>query len=347
MPARKARHLDYAAAGVSIARGDALVEKIKPLCQATLCSEVIAGPGGFAGLLRLSTQRYRKPVLVASVDGVGTKLQLAAALGRHDTIGIDLVAMCANDVLAQGGEPLLFLDYFACDRLSVAQAETVISGVAAGCIDAGCSLIGGETAEMPGTLAAGQYDVAGFCVGLAGERNLCGAHRVNVGDSIIGLASSGVHANGYSLVRKIIAKYKVDLLQVFNGRSLGEVLLDPTLIYVKALLPLIRQGKVGALAHVTGGGIAANLARILNEGQAAKIDRARWPRPAIFDWLQQTGNITEEEMLKVFNCGIGMVAVVAEDHVADVLEHLHGSGCCAWRIGAIHASAGAPGVMYN
>ncbi len=335
MATKGEKKFSYKSAGVDIAAGNTLVELIKPLCQTTLRPEVLTGPGGFAGLFRLADHPYQNPVLVAATDGVGTKLKLAGTLKRHDTIGIDLVAMCANDVLAQGGEPLLFLDYFACGKLSVTHTKSVIKGIAEGCIRAGCSLIGGETAEMPGVFNVSEYDIAGFCVGLADEKNLCGAHRVKIGDAVIGLASSGVHSNGYSLIRKILAEHNIDLAQPFNGENLGETLLKPTSIYVKPLLPLIAQQTIHALAHITGGGIGGNLTRILNDGQAAKLNRSFWPEPAIFDWLRQTGKLDEEEMLRVFNCGIGMIAVVASNNAADVLTQLNNNGCQAWMIGEI------------
>ena len=314
--------LNYKSAGVDIHAGDALIKRIKPFCEKTSRPEIVSDIGGFAGLFRLSASTYQRPMLVSATDGVGTKLKLAQQLNRHDTIGIDLVAMCVNDVLALGAEPILFLDYFACGKLSVDNAATVIQGIATACELAGCSLIGGETAEMPGMYQGSDYDLAGFCVGLVEEDAVCGRHRVNNGDALIGLASSGPHANGYSLIREIIQHQNIDLAQKFDGRTMGEVLLEPTRIYVRELLPLLSACKIEALAHITGGGITENLPRVLQQGQAAKLNLHDWQRPAIFDCLQQNGNIEEVEMRRVFNCGIGMILIVKQENVAKVMDHL-------------------------
>ncbi len=339
--------LDYAGAGVDITAGDALVERIKPLCAKTLRAEVIGGVGGFAGLFKLSAAKYRSPVLVAATDGVGTKLKLAGELGVHGGIGTDLVAMCVNDVLTHGAEPLFFLDYFACGKLSVEAAAAVIAGIAGGCELAGCALIGGETAEMPGMYAGGEYDLAGFTVGVAEEDALCGAHRVENGDAVIALASSGVHANGFALVRKVIADSGADLARPFGGATLGEALLAPTHIYVKALLPAILQGKVHALAHVTGGGLSGNLPRMLGADQAASVDLGSWSRPAVFEWIRETGRIEEAEMLRVFNCGVGMAAAVAPGEAEALIRQIQDAGFEAWQLGEIIPRRGQAPVAYG
>ena len=337
---------DYKSSGVDIAAGDALVERLKPLCAKTMRPEVISGVGGFAGLFRLAGSKYKNPVLVAATDGVGTKLRLAGKLGIHSSIGTDLVAMCVNDVLCHGAEPLFFLDYFACGKLSADSAAVVIGGIADGCEAAGCALIGGETAEMPGFYAGNDYDLAGFAVGAAEEDALCGAHRVENGDTVIALASSGVHANGFSLIRKVIAETKTDLTQPFDGTTLGTTLLTPTRIYVKALSPAIEQGKVHALAHVTGGGLSGNLPRMFGEDQAARVELSSWTRPAIFEWIRETGRIEESEMLRVFNCGVGMAAVVAPNESEALIRQAKDAGIPAWRLGEIVPRRGKTSVAY-
>src|SRR5689334_12308923 len=303
--------LSYRAAGVDIDAGDQLVENIKPFARRTLREGVLAGIGGFGALFEVP-KRYKEPVLVSGTDGVGTKLKLAFELGRHDTIGIDLVAMSVNDVLVQGAEPLFFLDYFACGRLDVAAATQVIKGIALGCEQAGCALIGGETAEMPGMYQAGEYDLAGFAVGVVEKDSVIDGTRIVSGDAVLGLASSGPHSNGYSLIRRILAHAGADLHTDFHGRTLGDTLLTPTRIYVKPLLALMRELEVKGLAHITGGGLLENVPRILPEAVVAELDRAAWPRPSIFTWLQHAGNVADQEMFRVFNCGIGMAIVVAE-----------------------------------
>ena len=338
----------YKAAGVDVAAGAAFVERIKPLCAKTLRPEVIGGVGGFAGLFRLTDSNYKNPVLVSAADGVGTKLALAHELGVHDTVGVDLVAMCVNDVLTHGAEPLFFLDYFACGKLSPDTAEQVVAGVAKGCESAGCALVGGETAEMPGMYAEGEYDLAGFAVGVTEEHALCGAHRVRTGDAVVAIASSGVHSNGFSLVRKIIADTGANLAQACGDSTLGETLLAPTHIYVKALLPAIRRGAVRALAHVTGGGLDENLPRMIGEDQAVAVALQDRPLPPVFEWLRDAGNVDEREMPRVFNCGVGMAAVVARDATGALVQEIKGAGFDAWPLGEVIARprADQPPVVY-
>jgi phosphoribosylformylglycinamidine cyclo-ligase len=336
--------LSYRDAGVDIDRGDDLVERIKPAARATSRPGVMGGIGGFGALFNLGALNYRKPVLVSSTDGVGTKLKLAFALNRHDTIGIDLVAMSANDLVVQGAEPLFFLDYFATGKLEVDVAEAVIRGIARGCESAGCALVGGETAEMPSMYAAGEYDLAGFCVGVVEEDAIIDGRDVRHGDVLIGLASSGVHSNGYSLVRKVLDVTGTPLAQDFHGRSLGETLLEPTRIYVKSVLALIRQVHVHALAHITGGGLVDNVPRVLPKGSCAVIRPDAWRRPPVFDWIAAAGNITREEMYRTFNCGIGMVAVVPPGEVDAAFAALAAAGESASVIGTVEAAAGEPHV---
>ncbi len=326
--------LTYADAGVDIAAGDALVERIKPFAKRTLRPEVLAGIGGFGALVEIG-QRYRHPVLVAGTDGVGTKLKLAFALDRHDTVGIDLVAMSVNDILVQGAEPLFFLDYFATGRLDVDTAEAVIKGIAAGCEQANCALIGGETAEMPGMYAAGEYDLAGFAVGVVEKDAIIDGRSIAAGDAVIGIASSGPHSNGFSLIRKIVEATHVHFEMPFEGRTLGDVLLEPTRIYVRALLRLMREVRVKGIAHITGGGLLENIPRILPSKLQARLERKRWTRPAIFDWLQREGKVGDAEMHRVFNCGIGMVVVVAAADVKRALAVLRDAGERAERVGEI------------
>ncbi|MCC6611294.1 MAG: phosphoribosylformylglycinamidine cyclo-ligase [Burkholderiales bacterium] len=331
--------LSYRDAGVDIDAGDALVEAVKRLARPTMRPEVLAGIGGFGALFELP-RKYREPVLVSGTDGVGTKLKLAFALGRHDTVGIDLVAMSVNDILVQGAEPLFFLDYFACGKLDVAVATDVVRGIARGCELAGCALIGGETAEMPGMYPVGEYDLAGFAVGVVEKVAIIDGRAIAVGDAVLGLASSGAHSNGYSLVRRIIERAQPDLGGDFHGRPLGDALLEPTRIYVKPLLALMRSLTVKGLAHITGGGLVGNVPRVLPAGLRATLRRAAWARPAIFDWLQAQGNVTDAEMHRVFNCGIGMAVIVAERDARRALEELAAAGEQAYRIGTIEACAG-------
>lgn len=327
--------LDYKSAGVDIEAGNALVERIKPIAARTRNAGVMAGLGGFGSLYELPLDRYRQPVLVSGTDGVGTKLKLALDLNLHKTVGIDLVAMCVNDIVVQGAEPLFFLDYFATGKLDVNTAADVIEGIGKGCELSGAALVGGETAEMPGMYADGDYDLAGFCVGIVEKEHIIDGSKVKAGDKLIGIASSGPHSNGYSLVRKIIEKSGASLESPFNGKSLGETLLTPTRIYVKALLNLLKQVDVHAMAHITGGGITENLPRVLPTELSAEIDLSAWSLPEIFVWLQQQGNVALEDMLVTFNCGIGMIVCVAAEDEAKTIELLQSSGEQAFSIGSI------------
>ena len=340
--------LSYRGAGVDIEAGDALIEKIKPFAKGTLRPEVLAGIGGFGALVELP-KRYREPVLVAGTDGVGTKLKLAFALGRHDTIGIDLVAMSVNDILVQGAEPLFFLDYYVCEQLDVTVASKVIEGIAAGCKQAGCALIGGETAEHPDAFPPGEYDLAGFAVGVVEKSRAIDGRAIVAGDALIGLASTGPHSNGFSLIRKILDASRVDLRQpvagVTGARTLGEVLLEPTRIYVKPVLALLAEIEVKGMAHITGGGLSENTHRMFPEGLAARIDRTTWPQPPIFDWLQRAGNVSTDEMHRVFNCGIGMILVVSPTQVEAALERLALAGESAYLIGSVEQRPGAPATV--
>src|SRR3954449_10377900 len=330
----------YAKAGVSIAAGNALVKAIAPLAKATARPGADASLGGFGGFFDLKAAGYRDPLLVAANDGVGTKLKLAIDHDRHDGVGIDLVAMCVNDLIVQGAEPLFFLDYFATGRLESGVAERVIVSIAEGCREAGCALIGGETAEMPGMYAQGDYDLAGFCVGAVERGEALTGSLIAEGDVILGLASSGVHSNGFSLVRRLAADkgWKLDRPALFDQDILlVEALLAPTRIYVKSLLPLVRAGRVRAMAHITGGGLLENIPRVLPDGLHASIDAAAWPQPRLMAFLQAQGHIEPEEMARTFNCGIGMVAIVAEADVAEVTAGLEAAGETVYRIGAIEA----------
>ncbi|MBD3619287.1 MAG: phosphoribosylformylglycinamidine cyclo-ligase [Chromatiales bacterium] len=339
--------LSYRDAGVDIDAGAALVERIKPHAKRTQRPGVLAGLGGFGALFELPLDRYRQPVLVSGTDGVGTKLKLAMDMGKHDTIGIDLVAMCVNDIVVTGAEPLFFLDYYATGKLDVDAAADVVKGIADGCEQAGAALTGGETAEMPGMYAPGDYDLAGFCVGIVEKDGIIDGSRVAPGDVLIGLASSGPHSNGYSLVRRILAHSGASLADAFDGRTLGECLLEPTRIYVKPLLALIEKLPVKALAHITGGGLTENLPRVLPARSLAAVDPASWTRPAVFDWLQEAGNVTDAEMLRTFNCGIGMVVVIGAEQAAATLEHFAENGIDAWQIGEIRSgTADEPSVEY-
>jgi phosphoribosylformylglycinamidine cyclo-ligase len=326
--------LSYRDAGVDIEAGDALVEAIKPYARKTLRPEVLAGIGGFGALCEIP-KKYRQPVLVSGTDGVGTKLKLALALNRHDTVGIDLVAMCANDVVVQGAEPLFFLDYYVCERLDVRVATEVIKGIAAGCEMAGCALVGGETAEHPKAFIPGEYDLAGFCVGVVEKERIIDGRSIAPGDVVLGLASSGAHSNGYSLIRRIIGEDPL-------SSDLADSLMEPTRIYVKALLKLAASVPVKGLAHITGGGLVGNVPRILPKGTKAILKKSSWPRPEIFKWLQQAGNVAEDEMLRVFNCGIGMVAVVSADKAQRAATLLKQEGELVYPIGRIEAGAGEP-----
>ena len=329
--------LSYRDAGVDIDAGDALVAAIKPFAKKTLRDGVLGGIGGFGALFEVP-KRYREPVLVSGTDGVGTKLKLAFHLNRHDTVGQDLVAMSVNDILVQGAEPLFFLDYFACGKLDVETAATVIKGIAAGCELAGCALIGGETAEMPGMYPTGEYDLAGFAVGAVEKSKIIDGSLIEPGDVVLGLASSGIHANGFSLVRKIIEQAAPDLSADFDGRSLADALMAPTRIYVKPLLALMQQLTVKGLAHITGGGLVENIPRVLRAGLTAELDQHAWPLPPLFSWLQQHGGVADSEMHRVFNCGIGMVLIVAAADADAAMAQLTAAGEQVWRIGAVRAS---------
>jgi phosphoribosylformylglycinamidine cyclo-ligase len=325
----------YRDAGVDIDAGDALVERIKPLVARTMRPEVLAGIGGFGAMVELPLGRYRRPVLVSGTDGVGTKLKLAIDTGRHDTIGIDLVAMCVNDVIVQGAEPLFFLDYYATGRLDVDVAASVIEGIAEGCTQAGAALVGGETAEMPGIYREGDYDLAGFCVGVVEKDAIIDGALVQPGDAVLGLASSGPHSNGYALIRKLIDVAQADAATELAGRSLFEQLLTPTRIYVKSLLALLRSVPVHALAHITGGGLTDNIPRVLRTGLEVVLQRRAWPRQPVFEWLARTGNIGESEMHRTFNCGIGMVVIVAPERAGDALRLLGEAGEHAVTLGEV------------
>ncbi len=327
-------HLTYRDAGVDIDAGDRLVENIKPYARRTTRPEVLAGIGGFGALCAIPA-KYREPVLVSGTDGVGTKLKLAFELKRHDTVGIDLVAMSVNDIIVQGAEPLFFLDYYACGKLDVATATAVVKGIAAGCEMAGCALIGGETAEMPGMYPPGDYDLAGFAVGVVERSRIIDGSAIVPGDAVIGLGSSGAHSNGYSLIRRILAQKKVDLATPVAGKPLGDVIMEPTRIYAKPVLRLIEQVPVKGLAHITGGGIVENVPRVLPEGVTAQIARGSWRFPPLFGWLKHEGNVADDEMLRVFNCGIGMVAIVGAQDAGRALDVLHEAGETAWRIGTV------------
>ena len=328
-----AESLSYRDAGVDIDAGDALVEAIKPFAKRTMRPEVLAGLGGFGALCAIP-QKYKEPILVSGTDGVGTKLKLAFALGRHDGVGVDLVAMSVNDVLVQGAEPLFFLDYFACGKLDKAVAIRVIRGIAEGCEQAGCALIGGETAEMPGMYPEGEYDLAGFCVGVVEKDRIINGSTIKPGDALLGLASSGAHSNGYSLIRRILGEDK-------PNSGLADTLMEPTRIYVKPVLKLMEVVPVKGLAHITGGGLVGNVPRMLPDGMRAVLRKKMWPRPEMFNWLQKNGNVAEAEMHRVFNCGIGMVICVAREQVAAALVLLKSEGELAYDIGFVEA--GKPG----
>ena len=343
---KRSKQLTYRDAGVDIDAGDRLVENIKPFARDTMRKGVLAGIGGFGALFQISRDRYREPVLVSGTDGVGTKLKLACELDRHATIGIDLVAMSVNDILTLGAEPLFFLDYYACGRLDVTTATAVIKGIAAGCKQAGCALIGGETAEMPGMYPAGEYDLAGFAVGIVEKSRIIDGSKIAAGDVLLGLASSGAHSNGYALIRKLIAVKRVNLSVKLRGRALSDAILEPTRIYVKPVLKLIRSVPVKGLAHVTGGGLVENVPRVLPGHLAARIERTAWTLPPLFQWLKKEGNIADAELYRVFNCGIGMVVMVSEANASRAMRVLKAAGESAWRIGrVVHRSRNGPQVV--
>ncbi len=332
----------YKDAGVDIDAGDALVEAIKPLAAATRRRGADAALGGFGALFDLKAAGFKDPVLVASTDGVGTKLKVAIETGLHDGVGIDLVAMCVNDIVVQGAEPLFFLDYFATSRLDVTMGKAVVAGIAKGCEIAGCALIGGETAEMPGMYAKGDYDLAGFSVGAVERDRLLTGSNIKVGDVLLGLASSGVHSNGFSLVRHLVTRsgLSYDAPAPFApGKTLGQALLEPTRIYVKPCIAAINAGLIKGLAHITGGGLVENIPRVLPKGTVAAIDATKWERPKVFDWLQEIGQVTDHEMARTFNCGIGMVLVVPAVHAGKAKGMLEGEGETVFEIGRLEAGA--------
>ncbi len=347
------QNLSYRDAGVDIDAGNELVERIKPAVRTTLRPEVLTGLGGFGALFRMDTDRWREPLLVSGTDGVGTKLMLARQLGRHDSIGIDLVAMCVNDILTCGAEPLFFLDYFATGRLRLDEAQAVIEGIAEGCRQAGCALIGGETAEMPGMYGDGEYDLAGFTVGAVERSEVIDGSAVRAGHRLLGLASSGPHSNGYSLIRKVIDTTKADLdmpVETADGgqQPLGAALLAPTRIYVRPVLEMLRGGRIDGLAHITGGGLTENIVRALSPDLGIDIDLASWARPQVFDWLQAHGGIADREMLRTFNCGIGMVMLVAPDAAAALADQSRALGVPCLDIGeVVPAEAAGERVRYR
>lgn len=340
--------LSYKDAGVDIDAGEALVERIKGVARRTARPEVMGGLGGFGALCEIPAG-YKQPVLVSGTDGVGTKLRLAMNLGKHDSIGIDLVAMCVNDLVVCGAEPLFFLDYYATGKLNVDVAARVVTGIGEGCEMAGCALVGGETAEMPGMYEGEDYDLAGFCVGVVEKSEIIDGSRVAAGDALIALPSSGPHSNGYSLIRKILEVSGTEVASAsLDGQPLADLLMAPTRIYVKPLLKLIKEtGAVKAMAHITGGGLTENIPRVLPQGTQAVIDVASWARPAVFDWLQAKGNVDEREMHRVLNCGVGMVVCVAPDKVEQALAVLREAGEQPWLIGSIAAGEGAERVLLN
>jgi phosphoribosylformylglycinamidine cyclo-ligase len=333
-----AQGLSYRDAGVDIDAGDALVDAIKPFAKRTLRDGVLGGIGGFGALFEVP-KKYREPVLVSGTDGVGTKLKLAFHLNKHDTVGQDLVAMSVNDILVQGAEPLFFLDYFACGKLDVGTAATVVEGIAQGCELAGCALIGGETAEMPGMYPDGEYDLAGFAVGAVEKSKIIDGSTIAAGDVVLGLASSGIHSNGFSLVRKIIERANPDLSADFHGRSLADTLMAPTRIYVKPLLALMQNIAVKGMAHITGGGLVENIPRVLGEHLTAELRNGAWPMPPLFSWLQQHGGVADAEMHRVFNCGIGMAVIVAAADADEAIRQLGAAGEAVWKIGVVRARA--------
>ena len=330
--------LSYRDAGVDIDAGNSLVEQIKPLAKATMRPEVMGGLGGFGALFEIPLDRYKKPVLVSGTDGVGTKLKLAFEMNKHDTIGIDLVAMCVNDLIVQGAEPLFFLDYYATGKLNVTDATSVIKGISEGCKQSGAALIGGETAEMPGMYQHGDYDLAGFCVGIVEKDEVIDGSKVKVGDVLLGLASSGPHSNGYSLIRKILEVTGADLGSDFHGKTLGETLLIPTRIYVKPVLELMKSVSIHAIAHITGGGLLENIPRVMPDNTQAVIDSQSWQPLPIFDWLQENGNVQPKEMYRTFNCGIGLVICVAREDADKTISVLKQQGEQVWQIGTIEKS---------
>jgi phosphoribosylformylglycinamidine cyclo-ligase len=339
-PYQDSAGMTYRSAGVDIDAGNQLVQAIKPLVKSTYREGVLGGLGGFGGLFQLPVDRYREPVLVSGTDGVGTKLKLAIEMGRHDTVGIDLVAMCVNDIAVLGAEPLFFLDYYATGKLEMDTARAVIAGIAEGCRQAGAALIGGETAEMPGMYAGTDYDLAGFCVGVVEKSRIIDGSAVRVGDVLIGLPSSGPHSNGYSLIRRVLEHTGAEPGQPLGGTTLANALLAPTRIYVASLQALLAEIEVRAIAHITGGGLLENVPRVLPEGTRAVIEADSWERAPIFDWLRHEGRIADDEMYRTFNCGVGMVVCVAADDAERSIAVLHARGETAWRLGRVEAAPG-------
>ncbi len=350
-PESPTTNLSYRDSGVDIDAGNELVERIKPAVRRTNRPEVMNGLGGFGGIFKLDLGRYPDPLLVSGTDGVGTKLLFARQLGRHETIGIDLVGMCVNDILTCGAEPLYFLDYYATGKLDVDAAATVIEGIAEGCHQSGCALIGGETAEMPGMYGVGDYDLAGFAVGIVDRSSLLDGSRIAAGHRVLGMASSGPHSNGYSLIRKVLEVSQADLqmkLQQADGSTitLADALLAPTRIYVKPVLAMLQRGGIDGLAHITGGGITENIVRVLPDNTGLAINLNAWQRPAVFDWLQQAGNITDSEMLRTFNCGIGMVMLASAEAAPGLIESSRAAGIACDDIGCVEAHSDGPRVRY-
>jgi len=325
---------------VDIDAGNALVDRIKPIVETTLRQGVLGGIGGFGGLFELDLEKYRRPVLVSGTDGVGTKLKLAIELDRYDTIGIDLVAMCANDIIVLGAEPLFFLDYYATGALDVETGAAIVAGIADGCRQSGAALLGGETAELPGLYAAGDFDLAGFCVGVVDRDRIIDGSQLRAGDTLLGLASSGPHSNGYSLIRRVLDLHPDGTKLDCEGTAVGELLLDPTRIYVKAILALMAACPIGAIAHITGGGLPENVVRVLPDNLDARIDSSAWARPPIFSWLKEQGQIEESELLRTFNCGIGMVIALRPDDVITAREALEAAGETVLEIGSVTAGSG-------
>ena len=346
------KSLSYRDAGVDIDAGNELVERIKPAVKKTMRPEVLTGLGGFGALFRIDPARWSEPLLVSGTDGVGTKLLLARMLNRHDTIGIDLVAMCVNDILTSGAEPLFFLDYFATGKLELEEAEQVIGGIAEGCRQAGCALIGGETAEMPGMYGAGDYDLAGFAVGAVERSEVLDGRSIESGHRVLGMASSGPHSNGYSLIRKVIEVTGADLAETIAGADgeptpLGDALLAPTRIYVRPVLDMLKAGGIDGLAHITGGGLTENIVRALPGGLGIHIDTSAWKRPEVFDWLQREGGIQESEMLRTFNCGVGMVMLAAPDRADEIAQRSRDHGIDCFDIGEVTTQDGWSRVEYD
>ncbi len=327
--------MTYREAGVDIDAGNSLVERIKPAVRRTMRPEVLAGVGGFGASVRVPLERFSEPVMVSGTDGVGTKLKLAQQLGRHDTIGIDLVGMCVNDVLVQGAEPIFFLDYFATGKLEVDVAARVVAGIARGCEESGCALVGGETAEMPDMYPPGEYDLAGFCVGLVERSKMLDGSGVRAGQRLVGIASSGPHSNGYSLIRRILARAAVDLDLQIAGAALGDLLMAPTRLYVKPVLALLADLPIAAMAHITGGGLSENIIRVIPDGLGVRVDSSTWPEPAVFQWLMQAGSVARTEMWRTFNCGIGFVLVLPAELARLAIDRLGEQGLAAYDIGSV------------